>query len=272
MRFVQDVITAPPVMTPEPCISILKLLTHTTGRDQYCRSRKTYGFHHFDNGCFRHGAVWDANCVYPIPDELDSVSAAPLMCAGATVWSVLTRFRICPNDRVGVMGKGGLGHLAIKLAAAMGCEVVTLSGSESKRQEAIEFGASEYHVFSSGSPPSKDFKPLKHLLLCGNVDVDYSSLLPLIDSCGSVYPLTATFEPSGIPTLQFAFKGIRIQGSHVASRDDIRSLLEFAVQKKIVPNVITFPLTIDGIEGAMQTLRDGNMRYRGVLVRKGLEV
>lgn len=114
-------------------------------------------------------------CVYPIPPEIDSINAAPLMCAGATMWTVLTEFGIRSFDRVGIMGVGGLGHMAIKLAAAMGCHVVVLSSSESKRLEAMEYGASEYHVFRSGGPPPENFKPLKHLLLCGSGNVDYHS-------------------------------------------------------------------------------------------------
>jgi D-arabinose 1-dehydrogenase-like Zn-dependent alcohol dehydrogenase len=145
------------------------------GWDQYCRNQKRYGLNDFDNGSFSYGAVWNSNCVYPIPEGYESTYAAPLICAGATVWSVLSEFGARPTDRVGIMGIGGLGHIAIKLAAAMGCHVVALSSSESKRKEAMEFGASEYHVFRSGQLPPKDFRPVKHLLLCGNAGVDYPS-------------------------------------------------------------------------------------------------
>lgn len=72
------------------------------------------------------------------------------------------------------MGIGGLGHLAIKLASAMGCQVVVLSSSEAKRNEAFGFGASEYHVFKAGEE-IPDFKPVNHLLLCGSASVDYPS-------------------------------------------------------------------------------------------------
>jgi D-arabinose 1-dehydrogenase-like Zn-dependent alcohol dehydrogenase len=95
------------------------------------------------------------------------------MCAGATVWTVLSRYGILARDRVAIMGIGGLGHLAIKLAAAMGCHVVVLSSSETKRQEAMDYGASEFHVFRSGEKPVDDIKPIKHLLLCGSGGVDY---------------------------------------------------------------------------------------------------
>jgi D-arabinose 1-dehydrogenase-like Zn-dependent alcohol dehydrogenase len=96
------------------------------------------------------------------------------MCAGATVWTILTEYGVRPTDRVAVMGIGGLGHLAIKLAAAMGCHVVVLSSSESKREEAMAFGASEYHVFKADQE-IKDLKPVNHLLLCGSASVDYQS-------------------------------------------------------------------------------------------------
>jgi len=115
--------------------------------------------------------------VVTIPDGYDSADAAPLMCAGATVWTCLTEYGVRPTDRVGVMGIGGLGHLAIKLASAMGCHVVVFSSSEAKREEAFSFGASEYHVFRSGQE-LKDCKPVNHLLLCGSANVDYSSYVP----------------------------------------------------------------------------------------------
>ncbi|KAJ5103221.1 Polyketide synthase enoylreductase [Penicillium argentinense] len=238
-----------------------------SGWDQYCENKKEYGTHDHDLGSFGHGVVWDARCVVPIPDGYDAADAAPLMCAGATVWTCLTEYGVRPTDRVGVMGIGGLGHLAIKLASAMGCHVVVFSSSEAKREEAFGFGASEYHVFRAGQELS-DFKPVNHLLLCGSANVDYTSLIPLMDVHGSIYPLTVDFAPSPVPLLFMNIKGIRIQGSLVASRRSLRTLVQFAADKKITPTKMTFPLTKEGVEKAMQTLRDGKMRYRGVLVRQ----
>ncbi|KAJ5151303.1 uncharacterized protein N7482_010555 [Penicillium canariense] len=244
--------------TCEQCLS---------GWDQYCENKEEYGSHDHDLGSFGEGVVWDAGCVVPIPDGYDSADAAPLMCAGATVWTVLSEYGVRPTDRVAVMGIGGLGHLAIKLAAAMGCHVVVLSSSEAKREEAFGFGASEYHVFRSGQE-MKDFKPVNHLLLCGSANVDYAALVPLMDVHGSIYPLTVDFAPSPVPMLLMNVKGIRVQGSLVASRRSLRSLVQFAAEKKISPTIMTFPLDQEGVEKAMQTLRDGKMRYRGVLVRQ----
>ncbi|KAF5023625.1 hypothetical protein F66182_4327 [Fusarium sp. NRRL 66182] len=239
-----------------------------TDRDQYCRERKLYGFADTDNGSFSYGAVWDSKTIIRIPESYDSADAAPMMCAGSTVWTVLTRYGLRSDDRVGVMGIGGLGHLAIKIAAAMGTHVVVFSSSESKRQEAMDYGASEFHVFKSGDEAPKDFTPVKHLLLCGSSNVDYSSLVPLVDIDGSIYPLTASLEASPIPLTELSLKGIRVQGSLVGSRDSLRKLLEFAARKNIKPTIMKYPMTEQGIEAAMHDLKEGKVRYRAVLVKE----
>lgn len=96
------------------------------------------------------------------------------MCGGGTVWTVLSQYGIKSTDRVAVMGIGGLGHLAIKMASAMGCDVVVLSSSESKREEAVEFGAKEFHVIRPGEKTQDQIAPINHLLLCGSATIDYS--------------------------------------------------------------------------------------------------
>jgi D-arabinose 1-dehydrogenase-like Zn-dependent alcohol dehydrogenase len=138
-----------------------------TGWDQYCENVNDYALGDADQGTLSSGAIWDADCVRRIPDALDSADAAPLLCAGGTVWTILTEYGVRPNDRVGVLGIGGLGHLAIKFAAALGYHVVVLSSSESKRQEAMEFGAKEYYVLKSGERP-EGFQSLNHLLACSS--------------------------------------------------------------------------------------------------------
>ncbi|KAJ5902854.1 hypothetical protein N7495_003382 [Penicillium taxi] len=242
------------------------------GRDQFCEGGvRHYGSHDHDIGTFGEGVVWDASCVVPIPDGYDSADAAPLMCAGVTVWTSLSE-HVRSTDRVGIMGIGGLGHLAIKLAAAMGCQVVVLSSTEAKREEALSFGASEYYVWKAGQE-IPNFKQVDHLLLCGSANVDYPSLLqisilPLMAYNGTIFPLTVDHSNAPIPLLSLNNHGIRIQGVFVGSRASARSLVEFAAEKKITPTLMKFPLDKGGIEDAMEVLRTGKMRYRGVLVRQ----
>ncbi|KAL4726701.1 hypothetical protein ACLX1H_005590 [Fusarium chlamydosporum] len=239
-----------------------------TDRDQYCRDRQIYGFSDFNNGSFSYGAVWDSKTVCLIPEGYDSANAAPLLCAGSTVWTCLTQYGLKAHESVGVIGIGGLGHLAIKLAAAMGLHVVVFSSSESKRQEAMEYGASEFHVYKSGDKAPEGLKPVKHLLLCGSANIDYSGLASIVDYDGAIYPLTAALEATPVPLTELALKGIRIQGSLVGSRDSVRKLLEFAARKNITPTIMTYPLNEEGIDKALHDLKEGKVRYRAVLVKE----
>ncbi|PWY74162.1 alcohol dehydrogenase [Aspergillus eucalypticola CBS 122712] len=200
--------------------------------------------------------------------KCDNCISAPLLCAAASVWACLTNNGIRPSDRVGVVGIGGLGHLAIKLAAALGYNVVALSGSEKKQKEALEFRASEFYRFPSTQGGVR-IKPVKHLLLCGSSDVDYASLL-VVDTNGVIYHISVTLEPTPIPLVPFGQKGIRIQGCFITSRRNLQELLEFAARHDIKPTIVTFPLTKNGLEEAFEELRAGSIRYRAVLEHRAL--
>ncbi|KAG4259099.1 hypothetical protein FPRO03_13034 [Fusarium proliferatum] len=239
------------------------------GLDQYCRTVRVYGECDFDIGSFGSGVVWDADCLFPIPQNYKSEHAAALMCAGASVWECLQDGPAEPGERVGVLGVGGLGHLAVKLASSMGCEVVVLSTSESKREDAMSFGASEFHVFNQSAEHAQKIQPLKRLLLCSNSSSveDFTTIVPHMDTSGVIYPLTVSFGDIKIPLLAVMAKGLRIQGTRVSSRRTMRSLLKFAAQYNITPDIMTFPLTSKGIETSMHELREGRIKYRAVLIR-----
>ena len=114
-----------------------------SGRDILCYERLIFGEGDFDNGTFGEYFIGKETYVHRIPDGLSSAEAAPLHCAGATVYSAL-KHTITSTSRVGIIGIGGLGHLAIQYAAKMGAEVVVFSTSASKEQEARGFGAAEF--------------------------------------------------------------------------------------------------------------------------------
>ncbi|RFU30900.1 hypothetical protein B7463_g5450, partial [Scytalidium lignicola] len=236
-----------------------------SGRDQYCTARVDFSRNTDNMGSISSGVVWAANMVFPIPDGYDSADAAPLLCAGSTVFTVLTGPEVKSTDRIGIMGIGGLGHLAIKLAAAMGHEVVVLSTSESKRQEALQFGATEFYVYNSEIVP-QDFKPIKHLLLCGNTpSKNFNSIIDLLATNGTIYPLTVSAENIPIRLGRLNGLGACIKGSLTGSRHTTHELLKFVALHKIKPTIMKFPMTAHGIRDAIDTLKSGKMRYRGVL-------
>lgn len=233
------------------------------GEELYCDQRKIYGESNLDQGSFAQAAIWPEDFLYKIPDEISSADAAPLMCAGSAVFSPLHKFKVGPTERVGVIGVGGLGHLAIQFAAKMGCQVAVLSGTQSKRAEALALGADEFHVFAD-SPPA--MKPLDHLLVTSAKQPNWEAIFQLMAPGGTIYALTVDMDEMKFPYLPLVMKALRIQGSLPAARGSQREMLQFVARHRIKSIVMKFPLNQSGIEKAMETLREGRMRYRGVLV------
>jgi len=141
-----------------------------TGKDINCYQRTIYGAGDFNNGTFGAYYLGKEGYVHKIPEGLASEDAAPLQCAGATVYAVLES-TVKPRDRVGIVGIGGLGHLAIQFAAKMGTEVVVFSTSSDKEAEARGFGASEFVLLNE---PEKVSAPVNVLILTGNRYPDWN--------------------------------------------------------------------------------------------------
>jgi len=235
-----------------------------TGQETYCSERQMYGMANLDQGSFASHSVQREAFVFKVPDELTDAEAAPLMCGGATVFNALHTYNVKPTDRVGVMGVGGLGHLAIQYAAKMGCDVVVFSGSESKKDEAMKLGAKEFIAMKGKSEISVS-RPVDALLVTTSVMPDWKLMLPVLNNNAIIFPMTVSDDDFAINHMALIAKGITVQGSVVAARAVHRSMLAFSALHGIKPITMEFPLTESGIEEAMATLRDGKMRYRGVL-------
>lgn len=147
-----------------------------TGRETFCPERAMYGEADLDQGSFASGAVWKESFLFKVPDNITDKEAAPLMCGGATVFNALKMYNIQPTDRVGVMGVGGLGHLAIQFASKMGCDVVVFSGTDSKKEEAMKLGAHEF-VAMKGKNEINIGKQLNCLLVTTSAQPGMSTLI-----------------------------------------------------------------------------------------------
>jgi len=187
------------------------------------------------------------------------------MCGGSTVFTVIDTYNIRPTDRVGVVGVGGLGHLAIQFLAKMGVHVVVFSSTDAKRAEALQLGAAEFYA-TKGVKELKIGAPLDHLLVTTSFLPDWMLFLNVMSSMGSIYPLTISGTDLVIPAMPLVTKGITVQGSAVASRGLQVKTLEFAAAHHIKPIIERFPMTKEGVEEGMAKLREGRMRYRAVLV------
>lgn len=224
-----------------------------------------YGSSDLDQGSFATHAVWKANYVFKIPDSIPREFAAPLQCGGATVFNVLNSFAVKPTHRIGVIGIGGLGHLAIQFAAKMGCSVTVFSSTDSKREEAMRLGATEF-VATKGVKELKVSGLIDHLMVCTSFQPDWKQFLPIMAPSATIYPLTVSQDDFSIPYMPLLAGELRVQGSLVAARDVQNDMLAFAALHQIRPVIEKFPLTAAGIEEAMTKLDRGEMRYRAVLV------
>ncbi|KAJ7629971.1 chaperonin 10-like protein [Mycena polygramma] len=235
------------------------------GQDQYCKNRELYGFHNFHQGSFASHAIWDASFVFHVPEGLSPEFAAPLMCGGATVFNVIETYNIRPTDRVGVVGVGGLGHMAIQFLAKMGASVIVFSSTDSKREQARGLGATEFYA-TKDVKALEIGKPLDHLIVTTNSLPNWNLFLDIMKPKGFIFPLTVSFGNFDIPTFPVIVNGLTIQGTAVAARSVHKRMLDFAARHKVVPMIERFPMTKAGVEEGMARLREGKMRYRGVLV------
>lgn len=136
-----------------------------SGRDNACEVATSYGSSDVDQGCFGTAVTWDVSTLFKIPSGITKEDAGPLMCGGATVWDPLYAGGLKPGNRVGILGVGGLGHLAIQFAAKMGYEPVVFSTTASKEAEARKFGAKEFYCTKDGLEELQKQVGKVHMLL-----------------------------------------------------------------------------------------------------------
>jgi D-arabinose 1-dehydrogenase-like Zn-dependent alcohol dehydrogenase len=224
---------------------------------------------------------WDVSALFKIPDEIPSEVAGPLFCAGATVWGPLYEHGFKAGDRIAILGIGGLGHLAIQMVSKMGMEAVVFSGTESKREEAMQFGAREFYA-TKGVTKFEGVEKVDGLLITTSVLPDMSLLvktellsltpltlaryLPMLAPHAKIFPLTVSMDSLPAPVLPFIMGGLSIIGSGGAHPNSIHAMLRFCAKSDIKPVIEKFPMTQKGVTEAMTRLAAGTIRYRGVLV------
>ncbi|KAK7987343.1 hypothetical protein PG989_007658 [Apiospora arundinis] len=226
------------------------------GNETYCPLAR--------HGSFGTHAVWREAFLFKIPDGLTDEAAAPLQCGGATVWNALRAYNAQPTETVGIMGVGGLGHLAIQFAAKMGCRVVVLSGSDSKKAEAMRLGAHEF-IATKGQKELQISQKLDRLLVTTSAMPDWNLVMPLLAPGAVIHPLAVAEGNLEIPYMPLLLSAISIQGSVVAPRHLHNQMLEFAALHGIAPVVETFPMSEEGIRTAMEKLEKGDVHFRAVL-------
>ncbi|MTD14734.1 alcohol dehydrogenase catalytic domain-containing protein [Nakamurella sp. YIM 132087] len=239
------------------------------GQQNYCDSfpTLTYGGADPETGDRTMGAysaeyVVRADFAYPLPAGLDPAGVAPLMCAGATVWEPLRHWQTGPGKRVGIIGLGGLGHLAVKFAAALGAEVTVFTTSSAKEQDARSLGAEAVVVSTDAEAMRSARGSLDLIIDTVSADHDLGPYLRTLALDGTLCHL-GDLGPVGVDTMDLLIGRKSLSSSGSAGLPATREMLDFCGEHGITADVEVLPSA--QVMTALDRLAKGDVRYRFVL-------
>jgi uncharacterized zinc-type alcohol dehydrogenase-like protein len=240
------------------------------GEEQLCREGMTMTYAGQDRitgevtqGGYSKHVVVREEFVLSVPDSLDLSRAAPLLCAGITTYSPLKTWNVGPGSRVGVIGLGGLGHMAVKLAAGLGARVTVLSRSADKQADARALGADALLVSTDAEAMAAAASRFDLIIDTVPVRHDLNPYLPLLDVDGTqviVGQIGPVDEPSTVPLL---LGRRRIAGSPIGGIAETQELLDFCGRKDILPEVEM--IRMEQINAAFERMERSDVRYRFVI-------
>ncbi|ACB95398.1 NAD(P)-dependent alcohol dehydrogenase [Beijerinckia indica] len=240
------------------------------GEEQLCREGNTQTYNDKDRitgertyGGYSKHLVVREEFALRVPDGLDLSKAAPLLCAGITTYSPLRTWNVGPGSRVGVIGLGGLGHMAVKLAAAMGADVTVLSRTKEKETDALALGADRLLVSTDEAAMIKAANSFDLIIDTVPVKHDINPYLPLLDVDGTlvlVGQIGPLAEPSTVPLL---LGRRRVAGSPIGGIAETQEMLNFCAKKNVLPDVEM--IRMDQINEAFVRLERADVRYRFVI-------
>ncbi|KQR75712.1 hydroxyacid dehydrogenase [Rhizobium sp. Leaf384] len=198
-----------------------------------------------------------------IPDNLDFAATAPLLCAGITLYSPLMHWKAGPGKRVAVVGMGGLGHMGVKIGAALGAEITVLSQSLSKKEDGLKLGATHYYATSD----AETFKTLAgtfDLILCTvSAEIDWNAYLGLLKVDGAFVLLG--IPENAVPVHAFSLVPARrsVAGSMIGSIKETQEMLDFCGKHNIVSEIEL--IRMDQVNEAYERVLKSDVRYRFVI-------
>ena len=199
----------------------------------------------------------------PMPPGVDSVSGGPLLCGGITVFNPLVQFGVRPTHRAGVVGIGGLGHMAVQFLSKWGCEVTAFTSSDSKREEARKLGAHQAVNSKDSAALKKIAGSLDFILVTVNAALDWTALIGALAPKGRIHFVGAVLEPVPVAVFGLLTGQKSLSGSPTGSPSVVDQMLAFCARHQIAPIIEQFPLS--RVNDALERLRSGGARYRIVL-------
>ncbi len=213
-------------------------------------------------GGFSSSIVVDSRFAYPLPAGMSSDTAAPLMCAGLTAYAALRPYAGQTTRRVAVAGVGGLGHLAIQFAHALGNEVTAISSSPDKREQAFAYGADSFMLVDDRDAFRQAAFYFDILLCTANSGINWDRLINSVRKNGTL--LLVGFPDLSFNSTDLVAHQLSIRGSFLGSPATLREMLSFAQEHRISPAVELMPMS--RVNDALQRVKENKARYRIVLV------
>ena len=214
--------------------------------------------------------VVNQDFVLRIPDALPLDRAAPLLCAGITTWSPLRHWKVGKGHRVGVVGLGGLGHMAIKLAHALGAHVVLFTTSPSKREDALRLGADEVVLSNDADAMAARASTLDFIINTVAAPHNLDPFITLLKRDGVMTLVGAPAEPHPSPAIFNLIFGRRsLAGSLIGGLAETQEMLDFCAEHGIVSDIEIIPM--QGIEAAYERMLKSDVKYRFVIDMKTLD-
>ena len=241
------------------------------GLQQYCTGpggmRGTYNSTERDGsptyGGYSTAMVVDENYVLRVPDAIPLDKAAPLLCAGVTVWSPLRHWNAGPDKRVAVIGLGGLGHMAVKLATAMGAEVTVLSQSLKKMEDGLRLGAVAYHATSDPDTFVQLAGSFDLIINTVSANLDMAAYLGLLALDGTLVELGAPEKPLVVPFFPLGAMRRSLTGSMIGGIPETQDMLDFCAEHDVTPEIEVIEASY--INEAYERVISSDVRYRFVI-------
>lgn len=249
--------------------SCLECAACKDGEEQFCEQGvvQTYGDHDRDGattqGGYSQGIVVREHFVLRIPDGLDPAAATPLLCAGITTYNPLRRYGAGPGKQVGVIGMGGLGHVAVKIAAAMGAEVSVLSRTDAKEADGREFGADHYYATKDGQVFTDLAGHFDLIVNTVSADLPLDDYLGLLGRGGTMVNVGAPSQPQQVGVFSLLTNRRAFAGSMVGGLPQTQEMLDFCAEHGVTATVEV----IDAKDATAyyDKVVDGDVRYRAVI-------
>ena len=239
--------------------------------EQYCEAGFTATYNGMDKytgertrGGYAQSVIVDQHFVVSVPRNLPLAGVAPLLCAGVTVWSPLCYFNVTAGDRVGVVGLGGLGHMAVKLASAMGAEVTLFTTSPEKGEDARRLGAKRVVVSRDAAQMAACRTSLDLIIDCVAAPHDLNPYLATLKTNGRLVLVGIPDQPHDSPNITpMVFRRLSISGSSIGSIQETQEMLNFCGEHNITADIEM--VAGEDIEAAFARMHNGDVRYRFVI-------